>query len=65
MQDEYVIPWQHVSPICSSPKEKLLPNIDVVRKSVAKSHASPYSVLTRQPYSIVVSIPAEKHNIYL
>jgi hypothetical protein len=41
MQYEYVMPHQHVSPIRSSPKEKLLPNIDGVHKSVAKSHSSP------------------------
>jgi hypothetical protein len=31
MQYEYATPWQHVGSIRSSPKEKLLPNIDVVR----------------------------------
>jgi hypothetical protein len=42
-----------------------LPNIDGVRIIGGKSHSSPWLVLMRQSYTIVVSIPAEKHNRYI
>jgi hypothetical protein len=56
---------QHVGHIRSSPKEKWVPNIDDVCVGVAKSHLSPQSVLMRQSYANVVSIPVKKHNRYI
>jgi hypothetical protein len=46
-------------------KKKLLPNIDGVRIVGGKMHLSPLSVLTRQSYAIVVSVPTEEHNIHM
>jgi hypothetical protein len=46
-------------------KRKCLPNIDVVRIVSNKSHSTPWLALTKQSYAIVVSVPVEKHNIYI
>jgi hypothetical protein len=47
---------QLVGPIRSSPKENGVPNIhDIYHQK---------SGLTRQPYTIVVSVPAENHNMH-
>jgi hypothetical protein len=61
MQYEYVMPWQHVSPICSSPKEKkLLPNIDGVRIVSGKVTFIPVVSSSGMAYAIVVSVHIEK-----
>jgi hypothetical protein len=48
MQYEYVMPWQHVGSIGSSPKEKLLPNIDGVHIVRGNSHSSPWLFLAKR-----------------
>jgi hypothetical protein len=55
----------HVGPICSSPKEKLLPNIDGIHIVGGKVALTPVAVLTRLTYAIVISVPAEEHNIHI
>jgi hypothetical protein len=65
MQYEDAMPCQHVVPMRSSLKEKLLPHIGGVRIVGDNSHSSPWSVLTRQSYTIVVSILAGEHNIHM
>jgi hypothetical protein len=41
MKYEDAMPWQHAGPIHFSPKEKLLPNIDVICVVGGKTHSSP------------------------
>jgi hypothetical protein len=55
---------QHVGPICSSPKEKLA---HYIRRTYNRwlSHSFPLSVLAKLVYTIVVSVPAEEHNIHI
>jgi hypothetical protein len=61
MHYEYVIPCQHVGPRRSSPKEKLLPNIDDIR--IVSSKIVLILVINSNSitYAIVVNIPIEKH----
>jgi hypothetical protein len=46
MQYEDAMPWQHVGPIPSSPKENLLPHIHGVCIVGGNSHSSPWLVIT-------------------
>jgi hypothetical protein len=55
---------QHVGPIRSSPKEKFAQYIRCTYNRW-QSHSSPYSVLAELVYAIVVSVPAEDHNIHI
>jgi hypothetical protein len=59
MQYEYAMPWQHVTPIRSSPKEKFLLNIHGVRIVGGNSHSSPWLALSDTTYSNMVSVPTE------
>jgi hypothetical protein len=54
---------QYVGPIRSSPKEKLR----IIRRTYSRwqSHSSPYLVLAKLVYAIMVSIPAEEDNIHI
>jgi hypothetical protein len=55
---------EHVGPIRSSPKEKFA---HYIRRTYSRwqSHSSLWSVLARLVYAIMVSVPAEKHNIHI
>jgi hypothetical protein len=46
-------------------QKKKLSNIDGICIIGGNSHSSPWIVLTRQSYAIVVSVPAEEHNRYI
>jgi hypothetical protein len=59
MQYEYAMPWQHVTPIRSSTKEKFLLNIHGVRIVGGNSHTSPWLALHDTAYSNVDSVPTE------
>jgi hypothetical protein len=55
---------QHIAPIRSSPKEKFA---HYIRRAYNRwqSQLSPQLVLAKLVYAIVVSIPAEEHNIHI
>jgi hypothetical protein len=55
---------QYVCPIRSSTEEKFA---HYIRRAYNRwqSHSSPYSVLTKLFYAIVVSVPTEEHNIHI
>jgi hypothetical protein len=55
---------KYVGPICSSRKEKFA---NYIRRTYNQwqSHSSPLSVLTKLVYAIMVSVPAEEHNIHI
>jgi hypothetical protein len=61
MQYEDVMACQHVSPIRSSPKEKLLPNIDGVCIVGVKIALILWLALNDMTYSNVVSVHAKKY----
>jgi hypothetical protein len=65
MQYDSMMPCNMSVLYVSHQKKKLAQYIDSVRVVGGKTHLSPESVLTRQPYAIVVSVPAEKHNIHI
>jgi hypothetical protein len=54
----------YVGPIHSSPKEKFA---QYIRRTYKRwqSHSSPWSVLTKLVYAIMVSVPTEEHNIHI
>jgi hypothetical protein len=54
----------HGSPIRSSQKEMFA---QYIRRTYNQwwSHSSPYSVLTKLDYTIVVSVPIKEHNIHI
>jgi hypothetical protein len=55
---------QHVGPIRFSSKEKLA---HYIRRTYNRwqSHSFPLSVLAKLVYAIMVSVPAEEHNIHI
>jgi hypothetical protein len=64
MQHENAMPWQHVSPIHSSPKRKAFAQYRCRTYSWWQLALNPVVGSNEMTYKSMVSVRVEKHNIY-